>query len=153
MHLLTHKCRLDAISMTMFMHNLSASKGKIPALLHQMSNSPTGNFWTILLETFASLFPYLLYLPSPIKTYANTLRTEFGKIAQDVWAGKDGGGMHAKVLDALGRFSFFFFYPNRYFPEQRKSKVTKILLAKMKPLRRFVINFLGYLYVHIYIVR
>ena len=89
------------------MHNLSASEGKIPALLHQMSNSPTGDFWMILLETFASLFPYLLYLPSSIKTYANTLRTEFGKIAQEVWAGKDGGGMHAKVLDALGG-SFFY---------------------------------------------
>jgi hypothetical protein len=84
------------------MQNLSASKGKIPALLHQMSNSPTGDFWTILLETFASLFPHLLYLPSPLKTYSHTLRTEFGKIAREVWAGKDGSGMHAKVLDALG---------------------------------------------------
>ena len=100
--------RLDAISMTMFMHNLSASKGKIPALLHQMSNSPTGDFWTILLEAFASLFPYLLYLPSPFKTYANTLRTEFGQFAQDVWAGRDGSTMHAKVLDALGG-SFIYF--------------------------------------------
>ncbi|KDR69692.1 hypothetical protein GALMADRAFT_255863 [Galerina marginata CBS 339.88] len=98
-----HMLSLDAISMTMFMHNLSASKGKIPALLHQMSNSPAGDFWTILLETFASLFPYILYLPSPIKKYAHTLRTEFGNIAQEVWAGKDGGGMHAKVLDALGK--------------------------------------------------
>lgn len=62
----------------------------------------------ILLETFASLFPYLLYLPSPIKRYANTLRTEFGRIAQEVWAGKDEGGMHAKVLDALGESLYIY---------------------------------------------
>ena len=94
--------------MTMFTHNLSASKGTIPTLLHQMSNSPT-DFWTILLQAFGSHFPYLLYLPSPLKSYGNTLRTEFGKFAQDAWAGKDGSGMHAKVLDALGGS---FLYPS-----------------------------------------
>lgn len=83
------------------MHNISASKGRIPGLLQQMSNSPHGDFWTLLLETFASLFPYLLYLPSPIKVYANTLKSEFGRIAEEVWAGKEGAGMHAKVIEAL----------------------------------------------------
>lgn len=109
---MTHtSIQLDAISMTMFMHNLSAGKGRIPSLLHEMSNSPTGDLWTILLEAFASLFSCILYLPSPIKTYGNTLRTEFGKITQEVWDGIEGGGMHAKVIDALCESNVVFFEP------------------------------------------
>ncbi|KAF8512434.1 cytochrome P450 [Gautieria morchelliformis] len=76
-----HMLALDAICMTMFMHNVSASKGRIPSLLHEITNSPT-DYFTILVETLASI--------------------EFGIIAEDVWAGK-GAGMHAKVLDALAR--------------------------------------------------
>ncbi|KAF8970724.1 cytochrome P450 [Flammula alnicola] len=98
-----HMLSLDAISMTMFMHNLGAGEGTIPKLLHDMTNSPTGDTLTSLLEAFASIFPQLLYLPSPLKTYGNKLRTEFGKIAEEVWSGKEGAGMHAKVLDALAK--------------------------------------------------
>jgi len=96
--------------MTMFMHNLSSSSTTegatdIPALLHSMSNSPSGDMVNILLGAFASLFPWLLYLPSPIKTYGDKLKYEFGKIAEEVWHGKEDSGMHAKVLDALGMLS------------------------------------------------
>ncbi|KAF8473770.1 cytochrome P450 [Gautieria morchelliformis] len=98
-----HMLALDAISMTMFMHNVSASEGRIPSLLHEITNSPTGDYFTILVETLASIFPSTLYLPNPLKRYADNLRKEFGIIAEDVWAGKDGAGMHAKVLDALAR--------------------------------------------------
>jgi hypothetical protein len=96
------KCRLDAISMTMFMHNVSAGEGQIPALLHEMSNSPNGDYFTIFMETLTSFFPSILYLPNPLKRYAEKIRIEFGKIAEEVWAGKDDAGMHAKVLDTLG---------------------------------------------------
>lgn len=93
--------------MTMFMHNVSSSSSlegstDIPGLLHSISNSPTGDTVNILLGAFASLFPWLLYLPSPIRTYGDRLKHEFGKIAEEVWLGKEGAGMHAKVIDALG---------------------------------------------------
>lgn len=98
--------RLDGISMTMFMYNISASEGRIPSLLHEITNSPTADYFTILIETLASIFPSLLLLPNPLKTYTNNLRSEFRKIAEEVWAGKEGAGMHAKVIDALGNCPF-----------------------------------------------
>ena len=107
------RCRLDAISMTMFMHNVSASEGKIPELLHEVSNSPTGDYSVILMETLASIFPAILYLPNPMKTYTARIRKEFGAIAEEVWAGKDSVGMHAKVLDALGNRLAPFIGPDR----------------------------------------
>ncbi|GJJ08426.1 hypothetical protein Clacol_002642 [Clathrus columnatus] len=94
--------RLDAISMTMFMHNISASEGRIPSLLHEITNSPTGDYFTVVAETLASLFPSILLLPNPLKSYTDNLRKEFTVIAEEVWSGKHGAGMHAKVLDALG---------------------------------------------------
>lgn len=98
-----HMLALDAISMTMFMHNISASEGRIPSLLHEITNSPTANYFAILIEGLASIFPSLWLLPNPLKTYTNNLRSEFRKIAEEVWAGKEGAGMHAKVLDALAK--------------------------------------------------
>ncbi|KAF8462798.1 cytochrome P450 [Gautieria morchelliformis] len=88
-----HMLALDAICMTMFMHNVSASKGRIPSLLHEITNSPL----------ITSLYcPFHSLSPQSLKRWADNLRKEFGIIAEDVWAGK-GAGMHAKVLDALAR--------------------------------------------------
>ena len=84
------------------MHDLSASQSKIPSVLREMSNSSGEDVWiSSLLKAFASVFPYVLYLPSPLKKYGNILQTEFGKITRDASAGKDEGAMHAKVVDAL----------------------------------------------------
>ncbi|KAF8994998.1 cytochrome P450 [Cyathus striatus] len=99
-----HMLGMDAISTTMFMHNLSASEGKIPNLLHKINNSPSGSAFHIIMKRVASIFPYIVYLPSPIKSYADNLRHEFGAIAEEMWTGKDIVGMHAKLLDALGTF-------------------------------------------------
>ncbi|KAF8494762.1 cytochrome P450 [Gautieria morchelliformis] len=83
-----HMLALDAICMSMFMHNVTASKGRIPSLLHEITNTPT-DYFTILVETLASIFPSALYLPNPLKRWADNLRKEFGVIAEDVWAGKE----------------------------------------------------------------
>jgi len=92
--------------MTMFMHNLSAAKdSKISKLLHQIMSPPDGD--SLLLSTLASVFPFLLKLPSAIKTWADGLRAELGVIAREVWDGKDGAGMHAKVLDSLNNAVVF----------------------------------------------
>ena len=86
--------------MTMFMHDLSATEGKIPDLLHKITNSPGGDF-DIVLESLAAMFPFLLRLPSPIKNWATMLRTELSVIAREVWGGKEHVSMHAKLLDSL----------------------------------------------------
>ncbi|PFH47746.1 hypothetical protein AMATHDRAFT_42724 [Amanita thiersii Skay4041] len=100
LHILT----LDAISMTMFMHNLSEAQDNIPALLHNITNSPMANRRSVLVETLVSIFPGLLRLPSPIKRWADQLRGELGSIAENVWLGKVGIGMHAKLLDSLSHY-------------------------------------------------
>jgi len=64
--------RLDAISMTMFMHNVGTNEGKIPAL-HEITNPPTGDYFTTFMEISALIFPSILLLPNPIKRYAGNL--------------------------------------------------------------------------------
>ncbi|PFH47745.1 hypothetical protein AMATHDRAFT_66969 [Amanita thiersii Skay4041] len=100
LHILT----LDAISMTMFMHNLSEAQDNIPSLLHNITNSPMPKEGAVLAETLVSIFPILLKIPTSIKRWADRLRTELGKIAENVWLGKVGIGMHAKLLDSLNQY-------------------------------------------------
>ncbi|KAJ3846583.1 cytochrome P450 [Lentinula lateritia] len=92
---------LDAISITMFNHNLSATKGEIPGLLNKIANAPNG----VALSALASLFPLLLHLPSPMKNWCQNLRTRLGIIAKEVWSGKEGAGDYASLLQSLAQES------------------------------------------------
>lgn len=89
--------------MTMFGHNLSATEGKIPELLHNISNSPGGDMDTLMMKIFSTILPLLLKLPSPMKSWADNLRGELGTIAENVWSGKENAGLHSKLLDSLGQ--------------------------------------------------
>ncbi|KAK0185513.1 cytochrome P450 [Armillaria mellea] len=96
-----HRLTLDAISMTMFMHDLSTSNSDIPSLLHKITDSPAGNLSDIILSSFASRFPVILRLPSPMKRWCDDLRNSLGSVARNVLLGKETAGMHAKLLNAL----------------------------------------------------
>jgi hypothetical protein len=100
--------RLDAITMTMFMYNVSASDSNIPALLNQMENSFKIGYLSIILEVLVSMFPVLINLPSPMKKWTVLVRAELLVMAEDMWSGKESVGMHAKVLDSLSAFLPFF---------------------------------------------
>lgn len=105
-----HTFSLDAISMTMFAYNLSASTGTIPELLSNISNGPSqeDTLANRLAGLLISSFPSLLAMPNPMKTWATKLRTELGAIAKDVWDnGIDGVevGMNARVLEVLRQSS------------------------------------------------
>ncbi|KIP02439.1 hypothetical protein PHLGIDRAFT_39271, partial [Phlebiopsis gigantea 11061_1 CR5-6] len=80
---------MNAISMTMFAHNLSISTGSqsIATFLDSITNGPddTSTFANKLAAVVINAFPRLLSLPNPMKRWADMLRTELGKIAQDVW--------------------------------------------------------------------
>ncbi|TFK53023.1 cytochrome P450 [Heliocybe sulcata] len=99
-----HALTLDAISMSMFMHDTSTTSGSVPIsdLLHNITNAPRGNMLTLFLGSIVSMFPHLLSLPSPMKKWATTLRGELGKIAESVWSGtKNDIGLDAKLLKLL----------------------------------------------------
>ncbi|KAE9405485.1 cytochrome P450 [Gymnopus androsaceus JB14] len=97
---------LDAISMTMFSYDLTTAKSNIPILLQKITNSPPSGKLMILLESLAEKFPVMLNLPSPMKSWCNTLRKSLGVIAEDVWSGREGAGMHAKLLNVLSELGF-----------------------------------------------
>ncbi|KAI0310795.1 cytochrome P450 [Amylostereum chailletii] len=104
-----HALSLDAISMTMFSHNLSTSSSSIPTLLNNISNGPSDEDTTLsrIATLVIGAYPRLLNLPNSMKTWADMLRTELGKIAQEVWdAGQRNesvGGMDARVLEVMGK--------------------------------------------------
>ncbi|KAI0345465.1 cytochrome P450 [Trametopsis cervina] len=108
-----HKFSLDAISMTMFAHNVSGGDGpnSVKTLLKNISDGPSGGDTTLsrVAVIVIGLFPQLLALPNPLKKWAMMLRTELGKIAQEVWdTGKTNesvGGMDARVLEVLSQQS------------------------------------------------
>jgi hypothetical protein len=103
----THLFRLDAISMTMFRHNLSATEGQIPELLNNIANAPKKDATTALLGVVVSYFPALLKLPSPMSKWAQLLRGELGKIAEEVYSdAQETKGMHSKVLDLMSACLF-----------------------------------------------
>ncbi|KAI0319617.1 cytochrome P450 [Amylostereum chailletii] len=104
-----HSFSLNAISMTMFAHDLSASSSTIPALLANLSNGPSEEDTPLnrIAAVVVGAYPQMLSLPNPMKTWANMLKTELGKIAQEAWdaAQRDEtvGRMDAKVLEVLNQ--------------------------------------------------
>ncbi|KAH8110285.1 cytochrome P450 [Phellopilus nigrolimitatus] len=102
LHILT----LDAISMTTFGHNCSASSGEIPALLDKISNAPRRGAAFMIAKIVVSFCPFIVRLPSPMKHWARRLKTELGRVAEEVWSGGAKGeaaGMHSKVLDLIDK--------------------------------------------------
>lgn len=99
--------------MTMFAHNLSISSGSvsITALLDNFSNGPHDEDTTLnrIIATVIGAFPRLLSLPNPMKKWADMLRSELGKIAQEVWEAAERnevvGGMDARVLEIFSRWT------------------------------------------------
>ncbi|TFY51147.1 hypothetical protein EVG20_g11142 [Dentipellis fragilis] len=91
---------LDAISMTMLKHNMSASMGKTARILRRITKKPFGTaLFTYLAGLFMRLLSYGVELPSPIRA-ARVLRGEIRAIAEDGWANvAEESGMHAKILD------------------------------------------------------
>ncbi len=83
------------------MHDLSTLNSDIPFLLHKITDSPAGNLSDIILSSFASCFPVILYLPSPMKHWCDDLRNTLGTVARNVLLGKEAAGMHAKILNTL----------------------------------------------------
>lgn len=99
--------------MTMFAHNLSATSGSdsIASLLDNITNGPDASEDTTLnrlATVIIGAFPRLLNLPNPMKRWADMLRTELGKIAQEVWDEAERnevvGGMDARVLEVLSKW-------------------------------------------------
>ncbi|KAI0088306.1 cytochrome P450 [Irpex rosettiformis] len=103
---------LDAVSMTMFAHCISTSEGpnSVKEMFKNLSEGPPSEDTIVnrLARVIVSMYPRLLaILPSPMKTWATTLRAELGKIATEVWdVGKlneDVGGMDARILEVLSQ--------------------------------------------------
>ncbi|TFY52764.1 hypothetical protein EVG20_g10413 [Dentipellis fragilis] len=101
-----HTFSLNAISMTMFAHDPNASAGTIPTLLRNITNGPSvNNTFTRLMGVLIGKFPQLLSLPNPMKTWAGQLRTELGKIANEVWEeSREDASMEAKVIRVLNKY-------------------------------------------------
>ncbi|KAH8118090.1 cytochrome P450 [Phellopilus nigrolimitatus] len=91
---------LDAITMTMFNYNCSASDSSVPAIVAKISN-PGGDMISILLGILASMFPWLVKLPSPIMTLFKEMRNELAKVVDRAQTSAETEGLHAKVLDVL----------------------------------------------------
>ncbi|KAL0577419.1 hypothetical protein V5O48_004585, partial [Marasmius crinis-equi] len=98
-----HRLTLDAISMTMFSYDLSTGKRDIPNLLAKITHSPPDGAADILLGSLAEKFPAILKLPSSMKQWCDNLRGALGEIAREVWSGREGIGMHAKLVNALAK--------------------------------------------------
>lgn len=98
-----HTLTLDAISMSMFMHDIGATNNTIPDLLQKFTNAPQETMLALFMGTIVSAFPRLLTLPSPMKTWAGNLRSELRSIAEGVWRGatSDAAGLDAKLLRLL----------------------------------------------------
>ncbi|EPQ51799.1 hypothetical protein GLOTRDRAFT_48029, partial [Gloeophyllum trabeum ATCC 11539] len=104
---------LDAISMSMFMHDIDATNNTIPDLLQKFTNAPQENMLALFMGTIVSAFPRLLTLPSPMKTWAGNLRSELRSIAEGVWRGatSDAAGLDAKLLRLLSKWTGAPFFP------------------------------------------
>lgn len=113
-------CRLNAISMTMFAHNVCDSSDSVASLLEKIANGPHGPDTTLnrLAAIVIGAYPRLLNLPNPMKHWADMLQVELGRIAEDVWDAAERnevvGGMDARVLEVLSTrftllYSFEFF--------------------------------------------
>ena len=106
--------RLNAISMTMFAHNIADSSDSVASLLGKIANGPHPPDTTLnrLAAIIIGAYPRLLMLPNPMKRWANMLQAELGKIAQDVWDAAERnevvGGMDARVLEVLSMSSASF---------------------------------------------
>ena len=106
---LNHFRSLNAISMTMFAHDVSVSSrpDSVAALMHNMANGPSGKDTTLrrLMTVVMRSYPILLGLPNPMQRWAKMLRAELGKIAQEVWDSGERnnvvGGMDARALEVL----------------------------------------------------
>ena len=104
--------RLNAISRTMFAYDLGDLSGSIPTLLKNISDGPDGPDTTLtrIATVVINAFPKLMGLPNPMKTWANMLQTELGKIAGDVWGPVERigslEGLDARVLEVLSAFRY-----------------------------------------------
>ncbi|KAK7061093.1 hypothetical protein VNI00_000828, partial [Paramarasmius palmivorus] len=88
---------LDAISMTMFAHDLSG--GDIAGILQKITHSPPDGPADVLLKAFISQFPVVMNLPSARKDWCAELKQSLGAVAREVWSGHESAGMHAKLLN------------------------------------------------------
>ncbi|PCH41962.1 cytochrome P450 [Wolfiporia cocos MD-104 SS10] len=98
-----HRVALDAISMTAFAYDVGNSDHSIPELISKISNVPQSPV-TLLASALADVLPVLTRLPSPMKEWTTMLRTELGRIADEVWsqAQESSGPMfHSKLLDSM----------------------------------------------------
>ncbi|EIN08588.1 cytochrome P450 [Punctularia strigosozonata HHB-11173 SS5] len=102
-----HVMTMDAISMTMFAYNCSATEPIIPELLQRFTNAPDADdgptVITTLFGALVSKFPRLLNLiPTPMKRWADELQLELGGIAYRVLReGLGSSRMDAKILKLL----------------------------------------------------
>lgn len=100
---------LDAISMTMFAHNITAAEGpnSVKTILHTMLSGPSDEdtLTNRIAMVAIGAFPKLLALPNPMKSWASKLKAELGRIAQEVWdvgtRNATVGGMDARVVEVL----------------------------------------------------
>ena len=92
--------------MTTFSCQLSdPSSGEISDLLLKLSKPPDREASTHIMRALIEAFPFLMKMPSPIRTWATNLKSELGKLAESIWNGARNGeadGMYSKVLDLFG---------------------------------------------------
>ncbi|KZV98310.1 cytochrome P450 [Exidia glandulosa HHB12029] len=102
---LTHdlpRLTLDAIGMTTFRYNISHTNQAIFGTLEKMGNSPQPTAFDEIMAEVVAHFPILLRLPNEMKTWIATLRSELGRVADELVNGAvQTHGMHGTVLDAL----------------------------------------------------
>ena len=100
--------------MTMFAHSVTASDGpnSVKTLLKNISDGPSDEDTVAdrIAAIVIGMCPQLLAIPNPMKKWATMLRTELGKIAQEVWdigsLNEDVGGMDARVLEVLSKYQY-----------------------------------------------
>lgn len=99
--MLTEAClSLDAISKTTFAYDIAQSDQSIPTLLTKITEVPQSTT-AFVMGALVDAFPVLLKLPSPLKHFADMLRSELVKIADKVLSQTEHGDMHTKLLDSL----------------------------------------------------
>ena len=93
----------------MFAHDVNAHAGSesVADLLIKITNGPPDEdtYWNRIAAIVIGAWPELLNIPNPMKHWADMLRTELGRIAQDAWdaAERDEivGGMDARAIEVL----------------------------------------------------
>ncbi|KAA1477771.1 cytochrome P450 [Dentipellis sp. KUC8613] len=131
---------VDAISMTMLKHNMSASMGNTGRILRRITKRPFGALFTYLVGLFMKLLSYAgIELLSPIRA-ARVLHGEIRAIAEGVWSNvTQESGMHAKLLD--------LFYTKRYkiepiSKEEMFSHIGSILYGGTEPMASVISEYL-----------